>query len=428
MGSGMIHPHKALDADTAPGAGTAPPRVKLLFLDGLRGLAALYVLLFHLYTPEGLPVVVRHGLSFLRFGHYAVGIFIVLSGYSLMLPVARSEDGRIPGGLSGFFKRRALRILPPYYAALACSLGILFLARWGMNALHLVSGDNTVASQVSPGSILTHLLLVHNWSSRWNSTINGTHWSVAAEWQIYFLFPLLLLPLWRRFGGLAAVGAGLLLGLAPLLLLPPSRNCHWTCPQYVGLFALGMAGATVNFSPRPRDRRLRDALPWGLLAGGLLGLFVLTARFLTRGFLPDGQLAVGLPWTMDVLMGMAAACFIVSCTKTLTDGGGRGSSWPLRLLESRWATGLGLFSYSIYLMSLPIEAKLRVALQRVCHSDAKAVALMFVLGVPVTLLLCYLFHLAFERRFMRNLSLPQKVRGEVFLASKDQEPLLPVQS
>ena len=68
-------------------AGATPvqtPRVKLLFLDGLRGLAALYVLLFHLYNPEGLPAVIRHGLSCLRFGHYAVGVFIVLSGHSLI--------------------------------------------------------------------------------------------------------------------------------------------------------------------------------------------------------------------------------------------------------------------------------------------------------------------------------------------------------
>ena len=106
------------------------PRVKLLFLDGMRGLTALYVLLFHLYIPAGLSSAVQHGLSWLRFGHYAVGVFIVLSGYSLMLPVARSQDGRIPGGVVDFFKRRARRILPPYYAAIVCSLGILFLARW----------------------------------------------------------------------------------------------------------------------------------------------------------------------------------------------------------------------------------------------------------------------------------------------------------
>jgi len=105
------------------------PRVKLEFLDGLRGLAAFYVLLHHLYDPFGIPRALTYPLSILRFGHYAVGAFIVLSGYCLMLPIVRSTDGKISGGTFHFFKRRAMRILPPYYAALILSLVWLFSTR-----------------------------------------------------------------------------------------------------------------------------------------------------------------------------------------------------------------------------------------------------------------------------------------------------------
>ena len=175
----------------------------------------------------------------------------------------------------GFFgSGRALRILPPYYVAMGCSLGILFLARWGMNAMHIVSGDHTLMNQVEPGNIATHLLLIQNWFPRWIGEINGTHWSVAAEWQIYFLFPFLLLPLWRRFGGFAVVSAGLGLGTVPLLLLPSEQNFSWTCPQYIGLFAMGMVGATINFSQGKGDKRLQDALPWGGISGVLFCFFL----------------------------------------------------------------------------------------------------------------------------------------------------------
>ena len=215
----------------------------------------------------------------------------------------------------------------------------------------------------------------------------------------------------------------MILGAAPLLLLPPQQNFHWTCPQYIGLFAMGMVGATINFSPKAGDRRLQASLPWGVLSALLFCLFCFIAKFLARGVSPDGQLAVGLPWTMDVLIGMAAASLIVFCTKALTGMGGEGraKAWVLRPLESRWATRLGLFSYSIYLMSLPIEIKIRVVLQRVCHSEDLTVAFMFAVGAPLTLSLCYLFHLAFERRFMRNLSLPQKMKGEVFLSRSEEQ-------
>ncbi|WP_410959855.1 acyltransferase family protein, partial [Salmonella sp. SAL4356] len=54
-------------------------------------------------------------------GHLAVSIFIVISGFCLALPVVAAGD-RMRDGSLNFFKRRARRILPPYYGALAFSL------------------------------------------------------------------------------------------------------------------------------------------------------------------------------------------------------------------------------------------------------------------------------------------------------------------
>ena len=104
------------------------PRLRLDFLDGLRGLAALYVLLYHASLRAGVLAAaapaqpVAKAISVLHFcllgyGHLAVAVFIVLSGYCLMLPVARTEGAVLPGGALAFIQRRARRILPPYYAA-----------------------------------------------------------------------------------------------------------------------------------------------------------------------------------------------------------------------------------------------------------------------------------------------------------------------
>ncbi len=71
-------------------------------LDGIRGLAALFVVLYHtaaVAETEDLSRYIAHLFWFIRsHGHYAVTVFIVLSGYCLMLPVAYREDGQLRGG------------------------------------------------------------------------------------------------------------------------------------------------------------------------------------------------------------------------------------------------------------------------------------------------------------------------------------------
>jgi peptidoglycan/LPS O-acetylase OafA/YrhL len=55
---------------------------------------------------EQMPVFLQFIGKTLRYGNFAVAIFIVLSGYVLMLPVARSHNGYLPGGLWDYIQRR----------------------------------------------------------------------------------------------------------------------------------------------------------------------------------------------------------------------------------------------------------------------------------------------------------------------------------
>lgn len=371
---------------------TSVPRVRLAYLDGLRGLCALFVVgghtgnggYFHDDGSFGSRLLVFFW-NLLNYDRYAVAIFIILSGYCLMLPVARSADGQLPGGVWEYLKRRARRILPPYYAALILSL--LLIA-----ALSSVKGRSL--AELSPGALLSHLFLVHNLKPEWTFAINGPMWSVATEWQIYFFFPAILLPVWRHRGIGAAVCVAFVLGY-----IPHFGFHKWldpVAPWFLGLFALGMAGAVVGFDAGPRFRALRSRLPWGLLAIALFLALVL-AFVLKPTSLPSYPLYLTEP-----LVGLAAVCLIVYCTRFLTDGVPTRRPTILRFLESRPVVGLGAFSYSLYLTHAPFLDLGKTLLKTLPLSDTSKLLLLWFGIVPLCVLAAYLFYLPFERPFVSS--------------------------
>src|SRR5919199_5849925 len=101
---------------------------RLAGLDGLRGLAALFVVVNHVFLRAFPGYPVDHApfwAAWFIYGRFAVVVFIVLSGFSLALSPAR--NGWRLDGVSRFAHRRARRILPAYWAALAFSLAVAWL-------------------------------------------------------------------------------------------------------------------------------------------------------------------------------------------------------------------------------------------------------------------------------------------------------------
>src|SRR3954471_7356241 len=101
-------------------------RPEFPYLDGLRGGAAMTVVAYHAFLYTGHTGDAKAAMPYwdliIGFGYVGVAVFIVLSGYVLMLPVATTPNLRFRGGSWQFVKRRAKRILPPYYTALFFAL------------------------------------------------------------------------------------------------------------------------------------------------------------------------------------------------------------------------------------------------------------------------------------------------------------------
>jgi peptidoglycan/LPS O-acetylase OafA/YrhL len=381
----------------------------------MRGLAALYVVVFHIsqlcqkYADAG-PMSRTAGrllvwghFLLLGYGRYAVAVFIVLSGYCLMLPLAQSGQSELPGGLWRFMKRRAWRILPPYYAAMVVSLAVILLVP-GMGLRNGLYWDAALPA-ITPGVIASHMLLVHSLGP-WALRIDPPMWSVAVEWQIYFLFPLVLLPLRKRIGSFGAAIACVAMGIGCSALLNHWIDAPFSCGWFLGLFALGAWAATVGFSPLASAARWRNRVPWGALAL-ILTLIVMSLTIAQRKSWEHVSAirylrysAWGSEWPMDLFIGLAASCLIIHLTGKATQSDSLRRSRLLAFFEMPALTTLGAFSYSLYLIHAPLLSLMELAGQGLGLSPAMLCAMEFAVALPAAIGVSYLFHTVFELPFM----------------------------
>ena len=354
-------------------------------------------MLGHIAIQEGLGPL-NFLTAWMPYGHYAVGIFIVVSGYSLMLPVVRSSSRTLSGGVTRYVWRRARRLGPPYYAALALSL-VAIAAGVALREAGGTEGESQ-RHNFDPQNLVMHILLIHNLSEQWFQSINPPLWSVALEWQIYFFLPFVLLPLWRWGGVVPMPAAAFVLGLGPHFLLPDRVNLDWTFPWYLGLFALGAAGAALDFGPRDRLATLLERVRWGLVSAILVAAsIVLLLRF-------EAVREFEYVWQLDLLSGVAAAAFIVWAARHVSCPRGP-RPLLIRFLESRPSMLLGRFSCSIYLMHFPVWWVLREPLDIIDPPALVGLGYRWFFAVPVAIAVSYAFHWLVERHFMSSQQAPR---------------------
>jgi len=268
---------------------TSPPRseARLDVLDGLRGIAILMVVWWHLWLFSWLTPYVTFGgkqygflLIFPGTGLMGVELFFFISGFVLFYPYARTLfEGRPLQTVKHFAQRRFLKIVPSYVLAL-------------LVAAPLLGQFPSVRDAV--WQIVSHLLFIHIfWVDTWVG-INGVLWSLGVEVQFYLIFPAVCWA-FRRQPVLVYIG---MVAIAVVYRIIAARIdvgnyvLMGQLPAYLDLFATGMLAAYVFVWLRNRSKA--EQAPWLatiVTAGAAIGLYLLLDNMLTKIYVTNGYAA-----------------------------------------------------------------------------------------------------------------------------------------
>ncbi|MFJ4221956.1 acyltransferase family protein [Curtobacterium luteum] len=360
-------------------------------LDGLRAVLAIAVVLYHTGQYTGLdgeldavPVLPE----VLALGEFAVPVFIVLSGFTLMISVARSDQLEVRGGWGGHLRRRAKRLLPPYFAALLVSI-FLIAALPPLNTTLGTQWDRKIPMSVE--AVISHLLLIHNLSPDLIGLLNGSLWSIAVEWQITLAMPLILM-LWRRTNTVAVVAAMTALGVAS----STSGVLAWSAPFFPLLFTLGMLAAYWTQGDVGAIERRRGRLVGIVLHHHRVGTIVST--ILLVGVLAASSVR---PVPMGTMMVGVVASMLLAFDQERARHDDRAPVMT-RILSLDPLRRCGNASYSIYLLHAPLLALGNLLLLPIEMPTIVRFVVLMLTVVPVTLLACGAFYLAVERRFLNS--------------------------
>jgi peptidoglycan/LPS O-acetylase OafA/YrhL len=364
-------------------------------LDGLRFIAIIMVVLFHLngYVASYSPVAFstrpeQDGLSrLLVHGHYGVQFFFIISGFILALPFASHHiHGTARPNLSAYFTRRLTRLEPPYLLSLIlfCALMVL-LKREELRTLlpHLFAG----------------FVYLHNVIYGTGNRLNAVAWSLEIEVQFYLLVPLLTKvfairrPLQRRF---VIIGLALTsIILERLFIHGSSGALALSILSFLQFFLIGFL--LVDFYLCEWRKEPHHHWAWDIVA--LIGVVALPSIW-------------SHVWSITFVFPVVAFLLYYAVFR---------GTFAYRTLGNRWLVTIGGMCYTIYLLHYPFinfafGGTRSLGFTR--NFDIN-LALQILIIVPVLMAISAIFFLFVERPCMAK-DWPRRLRIRARFAQKPQ--------
>ncbi len=302
---------------------------RLGVLDGLRGIAVLLVLWYHLWEITWLSPGLLNFLP--ATGFVGVQLFFFLSGFVIAYPFVRAALAGTPQpGWGHFAWRRFIKIVPSYALAIAVAYAIGY-AQLQPNA------------SVVP-DLITHLLFIHTWFPLRFGTIDGVLWTLAVEVEFYCVFPLI----WWCFKRQPLLTAGAMILIAGIWRAGLAQCCYSSLftpyeenlPGYLDIFAFGMIAAYVftRFGKGWRASRFHYAAPLVAIAGFAFLAMLLENLYAYRFY--DQWAGV---WQIDNRPLLGAAFAVIALGSLVSP------RWWQIVLDNAALRFMAAISYNLYL-------------------------------------------------------------------------------
>jgi peptidoglycan/LPS O-acetylase OafA/YrhL len=331
-------------------------------LDGLRALAVLMVLTYHVWVLSYLDsnfhlIMLGQDLTFIfAWGHPGVDLFFILSGFLLFLPFARAfhTKGKSPN-LKGYFIKRLFRILPAYYLFLFASIFIIYPQQY-------------LASQALP-QIAANMFFMQTFmfSTPVYPAIIGVTWTLVIEMQFYFVLPIVAYFFLGKRGYVSLPVVLAIVFIYRFVMLsywnanPTSADFNYFYASEYNLlgvfdnFAIGMVLANFYQSNlingmTERGRKFIDACKKLIWVVPILLLFSLSQYFLWRFDSHQEFAWYFFSFFLDITV---YTCFAIVMVYVIYH-----QSRLRNLLRLRYLGIIGVVSYSVYLVHLTVVNQL----------------------------------------------------------------------
>ncbi|WP_395391104.1 acyltransferase [Novosphingobium sp. BL-8A] len=302
----------------------AARRVNYTIVQGLRGFTSIAVLLFHAIQGGHVPAILAAMPISLLNDYFAVSVFFTLSGFV----IAHGLDGvtMTPGKVGMFMLGRSIRLDPAYWASMLLTIGLVLLAA----AFH-----GRAFQPPTTGAVLAHVFYLQEILGI--PEINIVYWTLTYEFQFYLVFALALMVRARWME--AAIWALAMLSALGLV----GTHWHGFFIEHWAVFYVGV------MARRALDSQLSRV---GLV---LLVLALLTGSGFER-----------TPAMVAVLLFFAAK-----------------TGWAETGLNWRWLQFMGMISYSLYLIHVPLMQVVDFGVHRLVGHGVGADLLCLVLIMVV---------------------------------------------